>query len=315
MYHSKLFLVFFRISKFFCVNSCSFIEENKLEAQYSKLSIFYYARIIIFAALFTTAKLRRTFEYLRNFFLVRGVFLIATNLTSVIVILIWYNHIRKQKKFVKVYNSLQTYAYDLCDAKTIQNELDEILMYEFIACIIIFASISTADLINGRISDFVAYTLPEIFVFLSILNFSNILFILKSKCKHVNKKLRSLESYSFEGMRNIYIHLKLITQDLNKLYGFFILILTTHSFIWVTHNFYKFISMHQFGRPTPNMLLSYYISIVWNSLHIAHIVIIIILCDGIQKENKSFTNLAVDKLLQSGEENNVREFCKFCKFS
>lgn len=262
-----------------------------------KTKIAFYLRIILFELMFMLPVVPRIKLYLKKLTIIRVVYLSSTLSLHIILVINWFMTIKYVKNDVKIINTLIKIWQQVNPERTnikVKYINRKIYLYEIYSFTLLIIILCHQDYVRGRFFDTLSYTFFELLLLKSIYQKVNVLFLLSSIFKDLNKKITT-DMNTFEDFQffiNIYNQLIAIGKKLNQINGYYFLAVSLNSFIWLTYNLYKFVVINvlSFEKfPTLNVSMSIYLSCTWTGLQIFHFTFVVIGCCLVEATANEFT--------------------------
>lgn len=293
IYESKLFKFSFKMNELMCFTLIKYkiLSNNSIHYEEKSNNFFFILRFLLFIIIVTVGRIPRYVLYFNNLFIVRIVFLIATSLTYIYFFNEIITNVRNKRRLATILNEITSITQEL--QYNGDGYFKAFLVIEYGTILLITIILLHLDYLRGSADDVLGYTLPEIFVLKSIFNKCIIMGMLNKRFTILNKFVSKANAMHFVNLTKLYQKLMQITLEINKLNGTTYLIITMKAFLFIIFNLYKLIILAQNFKkfPTPNVTLSWYLSVVWIPTHTLHIIIFIYFCDGIQANITKFQHI------------------------
>lgn len=293
VFKSKLYKISSKIDEFFCLTSANCkVEDGVVTYEEVGVNFFYFLRFIAIISIATYARLPRYALYFSRPYIVRIVYLLATFLDYIYFLSEFFTNIRCRKQIV---NNSNEFIKIFCEFKRegdgpyVRKRLfTEIGIVTFVSLILVHL-----DYMRGIVSDFFGYTIIEIMMLKSIFRKVFMLTMILRAFKNINDKIAEVNPIHIININNFYKKLQLVAMEVNSFNNVSYLVLSMKTFIFITYNMYKLIIFYQNSSkfPSPNIILSWYLTAVWTPLYILHLYVIISCCDEIESSIKKFKQI------------------------
>lgn len=288
-----------RINNILCLSLVAFKTTSTGIIFYEEsISWLFVLRFIIYMVIFTIGKLPRYILYFNNLWIVRLVYLVATFIIYFYFMHQFFVTIKSRKTVANIMNGIMEIYDDLKlnDAAYFK----KFISYEFcFLCIVAFVLIHQ-DYMRENLWDTFGYTLPEIVCLKAVFFKSFIIVFLNRTLFGLNTITKRCRLLRMVKLTKMYTKLIYIAKEIDEVQGASFLILCLQTFIWSIYNLYKLIMLYQnyFKFPSPNITMSWCLSVVWILLHVYHLTKIIYFCNKIQENASEFKSIINTRLCQ-----------------
>lgn len=286
IFRTSLFKLSYKINDLLCLTLLRLNTNFDGTTIFEKKSpnILFAIRIISFTIIVTIARMPRYLIYFSNLYIVRGLYLVATILSYIYLINDSLINIYKSNQLANILNDIVS----ILNKQSLSNNkyFRKQLLIEYVTIITISLILLHLDYLRGIGTDFIGYTIPEIIIIKSILFKCFILSMLKRGFLNCNEEIDKKNKIYMIRIAERYKKLINLCIKIDNIYGTSYLLLTIKSFIFITYNFYKIVIFYQnsIKFPTPNIIVSWYMTFIWIPIYTLHLTLIIYHYDGI-KEN------------------------------
>lgn len=289
---NKMLILSHRINKILCLSLVSFKRTSAgVKFCEEPVTWFYVLRFILYMVMFTVGKLPRYIIYFNNLWIVRLVYVVATFILYFYLFYEFYLTITKRKNFANIMNGIVKIYRDL---KLNDEAYFKIfILYEFCFISAVALVLIHQDYMRENLWDTFGYTLPEILCLKSIFLKAFLIAFFNRALLGLNAKAKTCGILHMEKLTKTYQKLIYMAKEINELYGLTYLIISVQTFIWTIYNLYKIIILYQnyLKFPSPNITMSWCLSVVWIFLHAYHLTKIIYFCNKIQENASDFKSI------------------------